>query len=91
MVPSLPCSRQGAANIEILYFDTGNLDMLDDIAASALAAEVDVTIDPLFSYPLTKIAPVMAAYNIPVLSLSNNMTAAQTGVWVSSAICLNNS
>ena len=74
--------QTGAANIEILYFDTGNLDMLDDIAASALTAEIDVTIGPLFSYPLTKIAPVMAAYNIPVLSLSNNMAAAQTGAWV---------
>jgi branched-chain amino acid transport system substrate-binding protein len=56
--------------------------MLDNVTASALAADIDVTIGPLFSYPMTKIAPVMAAYNIPVLSLSNNMAAAQTGAWV---------
>jgi len=74
--------QTGASDIEILYFDTGNLDMLDNVTASALAADIDVTIGPLFSYPMTKIAPVMAAYNIPVLSLSNNMAAAQTGAWV---------
>ncbi len=71
-----------STQIELLYFDTGNPENLDDIAASALSADIDVTIGPLFSYPLSKIAPVMAAYNIPVLSLSNNMAAAQTGSWL---------
>ena len=74
--------QTNSSEIEIIYFDTGNLESLDEIAASALSADIDVTIGPLFSYPLSKIAPVMAAYNIPVLSLSNNMAAAQTGSWV---------
>ena len=48
----------------------------------ALADDIDIAIGPLFSANAERLLPSLRPAMIPILSLSNNQTIAQPGLWV---------
>ena len=74
--------QTGNTQIELVYFDTAGGLNAAQAAQNALDADIDIAIGPLFSASMTEIGAVMAEQNIPVLSLSNNLAAADAGRWV---------
>ena len=68
--------------LDIIYFDTSEEKLPAAIAQSALQAEIDIAIGPLFSDRAKAIGPYFMPHDIPVLSLSNNHEIARNGLWV---------
>ena len=68
--------------LELIYFDTSNSDALASLAQSAVQAEIDIAIGPLFSDAAEQVFPTLRRHNIPLLSLSNNSQIAKPGLWV---------
>ena len=68
--------------LDIIYFDTNPDKLPAAIAQSALQAEIDIAIGPLFSDRAKAIGPYFMPHDIPVLSLSNNHEIARNGLWV---------
>ena len=68
--------------LELIYFDTSNSDALTSLAQSAVQAEIDIAIGPLFSDAAEQVFPTLRRHNIPLLSLSNNSQIAKSGLWV---------
>lgn len=74
--------QTGLKQVELVYFDTAGGRNAAQAASHAVEAGIDISIGPLFSTSINAIGPIMSAYNIPVLSLSNNLSAADSGRWV---------
>ena len=68
--------------LEVVYFDTNPDKLPAVIAQSALQAEIDIAIGPLFSDRAKAIGPYFMPHDVPVLSLSNNHEIARNGLWV---------
>ena len=68
--------------IELIYYDTGSDDPIEKLGAQALADDIDIAIGPLFSANAERLLPSLRPAMIPILSLSNNQTIAQPGLWV---------
>ena len=72
----------GNPQIELIYFDSAGTDGMDELAASAIAAEIDIAVGPLFSDKAAAMLPILRSANIPILSFSNNQKIASSGLWV---------
>ena len=72
----------GNPQIELIYFDSASTEGMDELAASAIAAEIDIAVGPLFSDKAAALLPILRSANIPILSFSNNQKIASSGLWV---------
>ena len=69
-------------DIELIYLDTQGGISAYQAALDAKSKAVDIIIGPLFTASIEQSAEILAQAGIPMLSMSNNQAAAQTGRWV---------
>ena len=74
--------QTGDPDIELIYLDTQGGTYAYEAALDAKTKAVDIIIGPLFTASIEQSAQILAKAGIPVLSMSNNQAAAQTGRWV---------
>jgi branched-chain amino acid transport system substrate-binding protein len=74
--------QTGEPDIELIYLDTKGETSAYQAALDAQSKAVDIIIGPLFTASIEQSAEILAQAGIPVLSMSNNQDAAQTGRWV---------
>ena len=74
--------QTGLKNVELFYFDTAAGLQAAQAAEQAVDAEIDISVGPLFSTSTHIVGQILSTHNIPVLSLSNNLEAADAGRWV---------
>ena len=74
--------QTGERDIELIYLDTKGGPRAYQAALEAKNKAVDIVIGPLFTASIEDSAEILAQFGIPVLSMSNNQAAAQTGRWV---------
>ncbi len=74
--------QTGEHDIELVYLDTKGGPRAYQAALDAKNKAVDIVIGPLFTASIEGSAEIFTQFGIPVLSMSNNQAAAQTGRWV---------
>ncbi len=74
--------QTGERDMELIYLDTKGGPRAYQAALDAKNKAVDIVIGPLFTASIEGSAEILAQFGIPVLSMSNNQAAAQTGRWV---------
>ncbi len=68
--------------LELLVFDTAGGNKAREAALSAVSAETDIIIGPLFTKAVTEARNVAESAGVPMLLLSNNAQATSQGSWL---------
>ncbi len=74
--------QTGERDIELVYLDTKGGPRAYQAALDVENKAVDIVIGPLFTASIEGSEEILTQSGIPVLSMSNNQAAAQTGRWV---------